>query len=177
MYNFLGEIQIFGFSYAPTNWAFCGGQLMAISQNTALFSLLGTTYGGDGRATFALPNLQGQAACAVGQGLGLSDYFLGETFGSTSVTLNPLEIPAHTHTANLFAQTTSANRFAAPTPNSYPVAPNDSTPFAQSQTANGAFSPSFVGPYVGGGQPHNNQQPYLALNFCIALQGVFPQRP
>lgn len=176
MNNFLGEIQIFGFNYAPANWAFCGGQLMAISQNAALFSLLGTTYGGDGKTTYALPNLQGQAACAVGQGVGLSEYFLGETFGSTSVTLNPLEIPGHTHTANLFAQTTPANRFAAPTPNSYPVAPSDSTPFAQNQTANGTFSPNFVGPNVGGGQPHANQQPYLALNFCIALQGVFPQR-
>jgi microcystin-dependent protein len=176
MNNFLGEIQIFGFNYPPANWAFCGGQLMAISQNAALFSLLGTTYGGDGRTTYALPNLQGQAACALGQGIGVSLYALGETFGSTSVTLTSQEIPSHTHTANLFAQTSAANRFAAPTPNSYPVAPNNSTPFAQSQSANGTFSPNFVGPSIGGGQPHPNQQPYLALNFSIALQGTFPPR-
>ena len=176
MNNFIGEIQIFGFNFAPLNWASCTGQLMAISQNTALFSLLGTTYGGDGKTTYALPDLKGQAACALGQGAGLSTYVLGETFGSASVALTSQEIPSHTHTANLFVQTTAANRFAAPTPNSYPVAPNNSTPFAQSQSANGTFSPKFVGPSVGGGQAHPNQQPYLVLNFSIALQGIFPQR-
>jgi len=178
MNNFLGEIQIFGFNYAPLNWAFCGGQLMAIQQNTALFSLLGTTYGGDGKATYGLPDMKGQAACGQGAGPGLSPYFIGETFGSATVTLNPLEIPSHTHVTNLGVQTTAANRFGAPSAiNNYLVAPNDSTPFAQSQQTAGTFPPNVVGAYTGGGQAHSNQQPYLALNFCIALQGVFPQRP
>jgi microcystin-dependent protein len=178
MNNFLGEIQIFGFNFAPANWALCAGQLMAIQQNTALFSLLGTVYGGDGKTTFGLPDMKAQAACAQGQGLGLSTYFIGETFGSPTVTLSPQEIPSHTHTTNLGLQTTAANRFAAPSAtNNYLVGPSTSTPFAQSQTPNGTFSPNMVGAYTGGGQPHANQQPYLTLNFCIALQGIFPQRP
>jgi microcystin-dependent protein len=178
MNNFLGEIQIFGFNYAPLSWAFCGGQLMAIQQNSALFSLLGTTYGGDGKSTFGLPDMKAQAACGQGAGPGLTPYVIGEAFGSPTVTLNPSEIPSHTHVTNLGAQTNAANRFAAPSAaNNYLVAPNNSTPFAQSQVTNGTFAPNVVGPNVGGGLAHPNQQPYLALNFCIALQGQFPQRP
>ncbi|HEY9133083.1 MAG TPA: tail fiber protein [Dyella sp.] len=173
---YLGEIQIFGFKFAPYQWAMCYGQLMPISQNTALFSLLGTTYGGDGKTTFSLPNLQGQAACAVGQGLGLSLYELGENFGSESVTLFSNEMPAHTHTANVFAQSSDSLRFGSPQPNYAPCVPANIIPFTEAKTGNGTFPATILGP-GGGSQPHANQQPYLAMNFCIALQGVFPQRP
>ena len=176
MNNFLGEIQIFGFNFAPNNWAFCDGSLMALNQYTALFSLLGTVYGGDGKSTFGLPNLQGQAACATGTGPGLSNYDLGETFGSESVTLLQNEIPSHTHTANIFLQNDVTKRISSPVANCSPVAPTGATPFTKSQASNGTFAQSFIGPNVGG-QAHSNQQPYLAVNFCIALQGTFPQRP
>lgn len=176
MNNFLGEIQIFGFNYPPANWAFCDGSIVSLRQYTALFSLLGTVYGGDGVNTFALPNLQGQAACATGTGPGLMDYQLGENFGSESVTLQQTEMPAHTHTANIFLQNDVTKRFSAPVANCSPVAPTASSPFTKSQASNGTFAPGFIGPN-NGGLPHANQQPYLALNFCIALQGDFPQRP
>ena len=176
MNNFLGEIQIFGFNYPPYNWAFCDGSLLVLRQYSALFSLLGTVYGGDGKNTFALPNLQGQAACATGMGPGLSDYPLGETFGSETVTVLQNELPGHTHTANIFLQNDVAQRFAAPVPGCAPVAPTGASPFTKSQASNGTFASSFIGPNTGG-QPHANQQPYLAVNFCIALQGDFPQRP
>jgi len=176
MNNFLGEIQIFGFNYPPANWAFCDGSLMVLRQYTALFSLLGTVYGGDGKNTFALPNLQGQAACAAGTGPGLANYELGESFGSETVTLLQTEMPSHTHTANIFLQNDVTKRFSSPVANASPVAPTSTSPFTKSQNANGTFAPSFIGPNAGG-QPHANQQPYLAVNFCIALQGDFPQRP
>ncbi|HMH67075.1 MAG TPA: tail fiber protein [Pinirhizobacter sp.] len=176
MNNFLGEIQIFGFNFAPNGWAFCDGKLLPISQYAALYSLVGTVYGGDGRTTFGLPNLQGLAACATGRGTGLQPYALGENFGSETVALISNELAGHTHVANIFLQNDTTQRFALPTPGSSPVAPATATPFASSQTSNGSFAANFVGPNVGG-QPHANQQPYLALNFCIALQGDFPQRP
>jgi microcystin-dependent protein len=176
MNNFLGEIQIFGFNFPPAGWAFCDGKILPISQYSALFSLLGTVYGGDGKTTFGLPNLQGQAACATGQGLGLQFYDLGENFGSESVTLTSLELASHTHVANIFLQNDTTKRVGSPTQGSSPVAPVNATPFANSQTSSGSFAGNFVGPNVGG-QPHANQQPYLGLNFCIALQGQFPSRP
>ena len=125
--QFVAEIRIFPFNFPPTGWAFCNGQLMPISQNTALFSLLGTTYGGDGKSTFSLPDLQGSAPMQPGQGPGLSLHDLGEMSGVENVTLLTSEIPFHTH--------------------------------------------------VGATLPHNNMMPYLTVNFCIALQGIFPQRP
>jgi microcystin-dependent protein len=176
MNNFMGEIQIFGFNYAPYQWAFCDGTIMSVSQNSALFALLGVTYGGNGTSNFALPNLQGQAACATGLGVGLSNYEMGETFGSESVTLLQPELPGHTHTESIFLQNDTAQRFASPVAGCSPVAPMNSTPFTKSTAANGSFAPTSIGPN-NGGLPHANQQPYLALNFCIALQGAFPQRP
>jgi microcystin-dependent protein len=176
MNNFLGEIQIFGFNYPPLNWAFCDGRILPISQYSALFSLLGTVYGGDGRTNFGLPNLQGQAACAQGTGAGLQPYDLGENFGSESVVLTSDGLASHSHVANIFLQNDTTQRFASPTQGSSQVAPVNATPFANSQTSNGSFAANFVGPNVGG-QPHANQQPYLGLNFCIALQGDFPARP
>ena len=171
---FVAEIRIFPFNFAPKGWAFCDGQLLPISQNTALFSLLGTTYGGDGKSTFALPDMQGNAPLQPGQGQGLSLYDLGETSGVESVTLLQTEIPVHTHA--LMCQSQDPADQPAPSP---------LRAFAASQNAN-AYGPPNGTPIVpmapqtlslaGGSLPHNNMQPYLTLSFCIALQGIFPPR-
>jgi microcystin-dependent protein len=170
---FVAEIRIFAGNFAPKGWAFCNGQLIAISQNTALFSLLGTTYGGDGRSTFALPNLQGAAPMHAGQGPGLSLRDLGENGGESAVTLLQTEIPAHTHqanaTTNLGGQTSPAGMVPA-TPGmsrgavAYTVGAATGTMHASALST------------AGGGLPHNNMPPFLTLNFIIALQGVFPAR-
>ena len=167
---FLGEIRAFPFNFAPKGWAFCDGQLMPISQNTALFSLLGTTYGGDGRTTFALPNLQGNAPLGFGQGPGLSLYDLGETGGEEAVTLLQSEIPAHNHAA---ACNTNAADSASPGGEVW--APEVAGSNAYGSAGGTAMSPSALS-VAGGSQPHNNLQPYLVLNYCIALQGIFPAR-
>jgi microcystin-dependent protein len=171
--QFVAEIRIFPFNFAPTGWARCDGQLMPISQNTALFSLLGTTYGGDGKSTFALPDLQGNAPMHPGQGPGLSLHDLGEMSGTETVTLLESEIPAHTHAiqaANFPAD------IQAPTPT---VALARSSGGNAYQSATGTnlvqMAPQSLAP-AGGDQPHNNMQPYLTLTFCIALQGIFPPR-
>jgi microcystin-dependent protein len=169
---FVAEIRIFPFNFAPKGWAFCNGQLLPISQNTALFSLLGTTYGGDGKSTFALPDLQGSAPMHPGQGPGLSLHDLGESSGSETVTLLESEIPSHSHAlmaSNQLGDTaTATNSYLARTTfNMYQQTTNSN--FAS--TAPQALTPA------GGGLPHNNMMPYLTLNFCIALQGVFPPRP
>ena len=165
---FVAEIRIFGFNFAPTGWAFCNGQLMPLSQNTALFSLLGTTYGGDGKTNFALPNLQGRAPMHPGQGPGLSLHDLGETCGSETVTLMESEIPAHTHTVRA-----AADDAAFKTAAGMYVAAGNAMFVTTAPTRTMAPEALAV---AGGGQPHNNMQPYLTLNFCIALQGVFPPR-
>ncbi len=169
---FVAEIRIFPFNFAPKGWAFCDGQLLPISQNTALFSLLGTTYGGDGKSNFALPDLQGDAPMHPGQGPGLSLHDLGETGGSETVTLLESEIPAHSH------QLRADNQDIADT---NVVGPNASLAESSNGTlyqnaSNVTMSDNAVAP-AGGGQPHNNMQPYLTLNFCIAMQGIFPPRP
>jgi microcystin-dependent protein len=173
---FVAEVRIFGFNFPPRGWAFCDGQLLPISQNTALFSLLGTTYGGDGKSTFALPNLQGSAAMSPGQGQGLSDRFLGESSGTETVTLLESEIPFHTH--NMMALTQAPGDLFGPTPNSNAVLARSNNGAAYNTNTTGPvqFAPQALTP-TGGSLPHNNMQPYLTLNFCIALQGVFPQRP
>jgi microcystin-dependent protein len=169
---FVAEIRIFGFNFPPTGWAFCDGQLLPISQNTALFSLLGTTYGGNGKSNFALPNLQGSAAMHPGQGQGLSLRDLGEVGGEETVTLLVSEIPVHTHV--LRGNNTLAES-GIPTNNS--IARQTFNMFQTNSTANLAQM-AFEGlPPAGGGLPHNNLQPYLTLNYCIALQGIFPPRP
>jgi microcystin-dependent protein len=173
---FVAEIRIFPFNFAPTGWAFCNGQILPLSQNTALFSLLGTTYGGDGKSNFALPNLQGSAPMHPGQGPGLSLHDLGEVGGTNTVTLLQTETPSHVHTIGCDDGRTVGPRVGSPanavlakstggTPNGY----NAGGPL--NQTMNG----NMVGP-SGSGQPHNNLMPYLTLNICIALQGVFPPR-
>jgi len=172
--QFVAEIRIFPFNFAPTGWAFCDGQLMPISQNTALFALLGTTYGGDGKSTFALPNLQGSAPMQQGQGQGLTDRFLGEQSGVESVTLLVSEIPLHTH--SMMASVENATQGTL-SPN-ITLASSVSGSLYQDNTNQNLvqMAPQALPP-AGGGLPHNNMQPYLTLNFCIALQGIFPQRP
>jgi microcystin-dependent protein len=171
---FVAEIRIFPFNFAPKGWAFCDGQLLPLSQNTALFSLLGTTYGGDGKSNFALPNMQGNAPMHPGQGPGLSLHDLGETGGSQTVSLLESEMPSHPH--SLIAQVPPADT-NLPTGNVLarasvggvnPYQPPAGAPLV-------TMSPSALTP-AGGDQPHNNMQPYLTLSFCIALQGVFPPR-
>src|SRR6202035_838212 len=168
---FVAEIRIFPFNFAPKGWAFCDGQILPLSQNTALFSLLGTTYGGDGKSNFALPNMQGNAPMHPGQGPGLSLHDLGETGGSDTVTLLESEIPSHSH-----------GLMASNQPGEDPQAVSES--FARSVGTNlyqprnaslGLMYDGIIAP-AGGDQPHNNLQPYLTLNFCIALQGVYPPR-
>jgi len=172
--QFVAEIRIFPFNFPPTGWAFCDGQLMPISQNTALFSLLGTTYGGDGKSTFALPDLQGSAPMQPGQGQGLSLRDLGEMSGVESITLLVSEIPVHTHT--LMADALDPSDLTAPAPTR--VLAQSSAVFAYQPAASNLGLMAFQAlPPAGGGLPHNNMQPYLTLNFCIALQGIFPQRP
>jgi microcystin-dependent protein len=169
---FVAEIRIFPFNFAPKGWAMCNGQLLPISQNTALFSLLGTTYGGDGKSTFALPDLQGSVPLHPGQGPGLGLYDLGQVGGSEFVTLLQSEIPAHSH--NVVASASTANR-TAPAGNSVARA-TGATPYIAAGGATTSLAPQALS-VAGSGLPHNNLQPYLTLNFCIALQGVFPPRP
>lgn len=170
---FVAEIRIFPFTFAPKGWAFCDGQLMPISQNTALFALLGTTYGGDGKSTFALPDLQGNSAMHPGQGPGLSLRDLGEQGGSDTVTLIVSEMPVHTHTVNSLSALSTTT-----TPTTGTTLGRSVNGNAYADTAAGfqTFAPETLPP-AGGSLPHNNLQPYLTLNFCIALQGVFPARP
>lgn len=163
---FIGEIRPFAFSFAPKGWAFCQGQLMPISQNTALFSLLGTYYGGDGKSNFALPDLQGSALVGTGQGPGLSQYSLGQAGGVPTVTLLTSEMPVHNHTASYASSTADST---TPVNHALCHAPM----YYQTQPGSTQMQPLQV---FGGGFPHNNMQPYLAINFCIALQGVFPPR-
>ena len=168
---FVAEIRIFPFNFAPKGWAFCNGQIMPISQNTALFSLLGTTYGGDGKSTFALPNLQGSAPMHPGQGPGLSLHDLGEIGGSENVTLLISEIPLHTH--QLRASLDDAD-LAIPQPTRSLA--KGSANLYNAAAPNAAMAFQGLTP-AGASLPHNNMQPYLTLNFNIALQGVFPPRP
>jgi microcystin-dependent protein len=167
---FVAEIRIFPFNFAPKGWAWCDGQLLPLSQNTALFSLLGTTYGGDGRSNFALPDLQGRVPMHPGQGPGLSLHDLGETGGSDTVTLLESEIPSHSHTlsvASLNSQSTTPENTSLGRGNPVKV-----------YTSAGSMTPMGANTIAtsGGNQPHNNMMPYLTMYFNIALQGVFPPR-
>lgn len=169
---FIAEIRIFAGNFAPRSWAFCNGQLLPIAQNTALFSLIGTTYGGDGRSTTALPNLQGRAPMQPGRGPGLTDRRLGQRGGVETVTLSEAQMPNHQHALR-------ANAFPA----SFQI-PNSSRTFGRSSNGNAyRANPSNLVDMAdgaleatGGSQAHNNMQPYLAINFIIALQGLYPSR-
>ena len=169
---FLAEIRIFTGNFAPKGWALCDGQLMPISQNTALFSLLGTTYGGNGTSNFAIPNLQGCAPMQAGQGPGLNLRDLGETGGEQTVTLLQTEMPAHSHTAQAATGSSSVN----PSTNAWGSGQKGfGTIYAPSSGNNVQMHP-FALSIAGGNQPHNNMPPFLGLTFIIALQGVFPAR-
>ena len=170
---FVAEIRIFPFNFAPKGWAFCDGQLLPLSQNTALFSLLGTTYGGNGRSNFALPDLQGRAPMHPGQGSGLSLYDLGQTGGSETITLLQSEMPAHAH--GMRANVDFPANVQAPGPDRSLSPSTGGVAYGPQGGSAAQFSPQAVG-VTGSSFPHNNMQPYLTLNFCIALQGVFPPR-
>jgi len=167
---YLGEIDMVAFNFAPTGWALCEGQLLSISQYDALFNLIGTTYGGDGITTFALPDLRGRVPVAMGQGNGLSNYTIGQLGGTENVTLITNQIPAHTHAANA---STSNGTSATPSGN-FPAVNNEGIQH-YAATSNGTMNSAAIGA-TGGSQPHNNVQPYLCINFIIALSGVFPSR-
>ncbi len=180
---FLGEIRAFGFNYAPVNWAMCQGQLMPVQQNPALFSIIGIQFGGNGTSNFGLPNLQGQAPMGAGAGPGLTPRAVGDAVGTAAVTLLPTQMPPHNHaiavqTTNATAATPGGNVLAQSVNGSSPRAPQV---FAYAPGAptvpQGALAANALAPLNGGGQPHSNLQPTLALNFCICLSGEFPARP
>jgi microcystin-dependent protein len=174
---FVGEIRMVGFNFAARGWMLCNGQLLPIAQNAALFSLLGTTYGGNGTTTFALPDLRGRAPVHQGQGPGLSNYVMGQSAGVETVTLISTQMPIHTHLVNA---SSVIGESTAPTSNILAVVgdPNAGTTFSAYSppaTANTTLSPTALGT-AGGNQPHENLQPYLCVNFMIATQGIFPSR-
>jgi microcystin-dependent protein len=170
---FVAEVRIFPFQFAPKGWAFCDGQILPISQNTALFSLLGTTYGGNGQSTFALPDMQSNAPMHPGQGKGLSLHDLGEVGGSQFVTLLESEMPAHNHLAQSYDVDPADNRI--PAPNMALGTPGTGFIYDPTNAQLGTMALQAIAP-AGSSLPHNNMQPFLTLSFCIALQGVFPPR-
>ncbi|MCU0285664.1 MAG: tail fiber protein [Acidobacteria bacterium] len=176
---FIGEIRMWALNFAPYGWAFCNGQILPIAQNSALFAILGTTYGGDGKSNFALPNFQGRAPMHYGAGPGLTARALGESSGVTTVTLTSVnQLPTHNH--YLMAQDTNANSATASQQflaKSVVVTPRGTTPYSTYGPVN-TMSPmaNQCVETVGGQQAHNNMQPYLPINMCIALTGVFPPR-
>ena len=174
---FVAEIRIFAGNFPPRGNAFCNGQLLAIAQNTALFSLLGTNFGGNGTSNFGLPNLQGSAPLGFGQGPGLSNYFIGQSGGTTTVQLLASQLPQHQHTPAALSGTNAAP-VLTPAGNVWAVAgPRRGTPAnLYATTSNAAAMNATALGSAGGGGPHNNLQPYLALSFIIALQGIFPAR-
>ncbi len=172
---FVAEIRMFGFNFPPTGWAQCNGQLLPISQNTALFSLLGTMYGGDGKSTFALPNLQGSCAMNWGQSSTGTEYFEGQQAGSEFITLLQSEMPFHTH--QLMSSASDPAEVSAPQPTVVLGRSNNGDAYGQ-RSAGTIVNMNFQATSIAGGSlPHNNMSPYLVVNFCIAMQGVFPARP
>lgn len=167
---FLGEIRMFGFNFAPVGWAACNGQILPISQNTALFSLLGTTFGGNGATTFALPNLQGRVP--LHQGTGVSTYVMGQSSGSETTSVLVANLPSHSH---LVQCNTGGGNQASPSGN-LPAVESTGTSLDFSSAAGNATMNSTMIENTGSGTPINNIQPYLCVNFCIALEGIFPSR-
>lgn len=168
--QFIGEIRAVGFSFAPTGWAFCDGQLLPINQNMALFAILGTTYGGDGVTNFALPDLRDRSPIHQGQGPGLTNRSLGASGGQATVTLTAAELPAHSH------QVSAANAAGTSADPAERVWAATSCPTYSTDPPDTTMSPSAIS-VTGGGSPHNNRQPFLGLNFIIALSGIFPPSP
>ena len=175
MEPFIGQIMIFAGNFAPQGWAFCNGQLLPIAQNAALFSILGTTYGGNGTTNFALPDLQGRAPIHFGMGRGLSNYILGETGGTEMVTLNQTQMPTHLHSVAPAASSATATQ-SNPEGHVSAVGGTRQVPVnAYAPTPNGSMAAVKSAP-AGGDQPHENRQPYIAMNYIIALEGIFPTR-
>lgn len=179
MEPFIGQVQLFAFNFAPKDWAFCNGQLMSIAQNQALFSLIGTTYGGDGVTTFALPDLRGRVPNHFGQGPGLNSYEMGQVSGTETVTLIQTQMPTHTHPMMVSNQTASVSD-----PTGHVLAASTGLDSLSGATVTvhtygtnptGVASPQTIG-IAGGNQSHNNMQPYLTMNYCIALYGIYPSR-
>jgi microcystin-dependent protein len=168
---YIGEIRLVGFNFAPQGWAFCNGQLMAISENDALFNLIGTTYGGDGQNTFALPNLQSRVIVHQGQGPGLSNHIIGENAGVESVTVTTPQLPIHNHAANC---SSSAGSQSSPVGNIWSADAAGLTA-EYSNNQNGHMNAAAIG-QSGGNQPHENRMPFLAMNYIISLFGVFPSQ-
>lgn len=171
--QYLGEIRAFGFNFAPVGWAECDGQILAIQQFTALFSLLGTYFGGNGTSNFGLPNLQGATPMHWGNGVGLSPYYLGETIGSTTMTLNINQVPYHNH--GLQVAEGGSGETNVPGPTAWLGVAQQGTPYSVSGTPNTPLATAAI-TFTGSSQPHPNQQPYQTLNFCIALTGAYPPR-
>jgi microcystin-dependent protein len=169
----IGEIRMFAGNFAPKNWAFCQGQLLAIQSNTALFSILGTTYGGNGTTNFALPDLQGRVPVGAGTGPGLPTVVLGEIAGTNTNTLTISEMPMHTHTVAANAGTAGRGLQVSPT-NNFPAQNQDGSG-NYAPTPDTTMNPQMVG-LAGGSQPVNNMQPYLGMNYVICLYGIFPSR-
>jgi microcystin-dependent protein len=165
---FLGEIRMFGFNFAPQGWALCDGQVLPISQNEALFALLGTTYGGDGTTTFALPNLQSRVPIHQGHGAGLSNYVAGHAGGTETVKLTATQMPSHTHSVEASSSAATSN-----TPKGSALAQSASHIYTAQPDTSTVMNANMIG-HSGGSAPHTNIQPYLAVNFCIALTGIFP---
>ncbi len=172
MDEYIGIVKVFGGNFAPKGWAFCNGQLLAIAQNQALFAILGTTYGGDGITTFALPDFRGRAAMGAGQGPGLSTHVLGEAAGTETVTLNNSNLPPHNHLVMASNQDSS---LADPTGAVWGKEPQAVTFIYSANNPDTTMNPAAIG-MSGGNQPHQNMQPYLAITYIICLQGYFPSR-
>lgn len=173
MEPFLGEIRIFAGNFAPDGWNMCDGTLLSISSNDALYALIGTTYGGDGQSTFALPDLRGRVPVHQGQGQGLSQYIIGQVGGTEEVTLITNQMPSHNH---LIVATTEAGKTNDPTGAFLGAALDTCKLYLTATPADTAMDPSMIGPSTGGNQPHENRQSFLAMNYIIALAGVFPSQ-
>jgi microcystin-dependent protein len=172
---YIGEIRIFGFNFAPYQWAFCNGQLMQISQNAALFSIIGTTYGGDGQSTFALPNFQDRAAMHWGNGTGLTPRTIGQQLGTPTVTLTSSTMPAHNHMIQVAQYGNASQATGTPSSTTWLGQSNPGKAYSVGTPLDSQFSPKAIG-QSGGSAPHQNLQPLLTMNFCIALYGIFPTR-
>lgn len=174
---FIGQIQIFPYNFPPRGWVFCSGQTISIAQNTALFSLLGTTYGGNGQTNFQLPNFNGRTVLAPGTGPGLSPWSLGEASGTSTVTLLATQIPSHTHVLNagVLSSPNPAQNVATPSTTALFGLSGPNNTYSDQTTPNTTMNAGALS-QAGNGLPHENMQPYLALNYCIAVQGIFPAR-
>jgi len=171
--QYIAEIRVFGFNFAPLDWAQCNGLTIAIDQNLTLFNIIGTTFGGNGTTTFNLPNLQDQTAAGMGQGPGLRDWPLGATFGEANHTLLISEVPLHAHSATFGAGVVFGDQKTTPSSTSYPARAQANR--AYNTASSTTLAPATLPPF-GGSQPHNNIQPVLVMNYCIALFGIFPPK-